>query len=417
MKILLSAFECNPSLGSDAYVGWSWTINLAKTNKVWVLVRKDHKSYIDRYLSENQIQNIDNIHFVYVRVSRFFGKVVYKFHHTLSVVGEYFIWQKEAYKKAEELHRQIQFDICHVVSMADFRFPGFLWRLNIPYIFGPVGGGQETPSGLKFYLQGHEKNENLRHFINCIFPMLPGYNKALRNAAKIYCSNDETQQIIERHVNPEDRYKIEHLCELCISSNYLIEREKETKLPNEIIHIMASGRLMYRKGFALLIDAIAKLQTTRKYVVDIYGDGEQRKELVEQVESEHLQDRVLFHGWMPYDEVQTMYKEADIFCLPSLRETTGTVVIEAMSNKLPVVALNQNGVKFLVENDAGILVNICDKERTIEGLANALKRLIEDDELRLNLGNNAFKKVKKYYTWEHRVGMMNAIYKDLVEYN
>lgn len=61
--------------------------------------------------------------------------------------------------------------------------------------------------------------------------------------------------------------------------------------------------------------------------------------------------------------------------MPSLRETTGTAVFEAMANKLPIIALNQNGVKDIVQNDCGILVNVCSKEQVIVDLATALNLL------------------------------------------
>lgn len=59
-----------------------------------------------------------------------------------------------------------------------------------------------------------------------------------------------------------------------------------------------------------------------------------------------MENRVFFHGNIPFAEMQEQYKKADVYCLPSLRETTGTAVFEAMANKLPIIALNQNGVKI-----------------------------------------------------------------------
>ena len=65
MRVLLSAFECNPMFGSDPYVGWSWVINMAKINEVYVLLRIDHKPYIEKYSAKNTIEGYKNIHFIY----------------------------------------------------------------------------------------------------------------------------------------------------------------------------------------------------------------------------------------------------------------------------------------------------------------------------------------------------------------
>ena len=93
MRVLLSAFECNPMFGSDPYVGWSWVSNMAKTNDVYVLLRIDHKPYIEKYCAENKIEGYKNIHFIYLPSSELFGKIVYKFNKQLAVVGQYYMWQ------------------------------------------------------------------------------------------------------------------------------------------------------------------------------------------------------------------------------------------------------------------------------------------------------------------------------------
>ena len=91
-----------------------------------------------------------------------------------------------------------------------------------------------------------------------------------------------------------------------------------------------------------------------------------------------------------------------------------TAVFEAMANKLPIIALNQNGVKDIVQNDCGILVNVCSKEQVIVDLATALRKLIENDSMRQAMGEKAFWKIKKHYTWSKRVCAMNEIYRELV---
>lgn len=151
-----------------------------------------------------------------------------------------------------------------------------------------------------------------------------------------------------------------------------------------------------------------------KYIVDIYGEGDQKQFLKNKVRAYKLENRVFFHGNIPFAEMQEQYKKADVYCLPSLRETTGTAVFEAMANKLPIIALNQNGVKDIVQNDCGILVNVCSKEQVIVDLATALRKLIENDSMRQAMGEKAFWKIKKHYTWSKRVCAMNEIYRELV---
>ena len=414
MRVLLSAFECNPMFGSDPYVGWSWVSNTAKTNEVYVLLRIDHKPYIEKYCAENKIEGYKNIHFIYLPSSELFGKIVYKFNKQLAVVGQYYMWQKAAYKEAKKLHATKQFDVAHVISIADFRFPGYLWKLNIPFIFGPVGGAQETPKCLIDYIKGHEKNEKFRAWMNKLLIMLPNYKKALSHADLIYCSNAETEEVIRKKVKYADQDKVYRLTELGINDDYLREREKLLHDNSKEIHILVSGRLIYRKGIELLLDSVNHIETSRPYIVDIYGEGDQKQFLKNKVRAYKLENRVFFHGNIPFAEMQEQYKKADVYCLPSLRETTGTAVFEAMANKLPIIALNQNGVKDIVQNDCGILVNVCSKEQVMVDLATALRTLVENDSMRQAMGENAFRKIKKYYTWSQRVCAMNEVYRELV---
>lgn len=414
MKVLLSAFECNPLFGSDPYVGWSWVSNMAKINEVYVLLRIDHKPYIEKYCSENIMDEYDNIHFIYLPSSDFFGKIVYKFNRQLAVVGQYIMWQKSAYREAKRLHKLEGFDVAHVVSIADFRFPGYLWKLKIPFIFGPVGGAQETPKCLMDYVKGHERNEKIRSLMNKLIILLPNYKRALAHADLIYCSNTETESVIKKIVKEKSFHKIHKLTELGINDSYLMERESLSHVKTDLVHVLVSGRLIYRKGIELLIDAVSRIETKQPYVIDIYGDGDQRAYLDEKVQKYNLGNKIIFHGNVPFLEMQNQYKKADVYCLPSLRETTGTAVFEAMANKLPIVALNQNGVKDVVQDDCGILVNVSSKEQVILELALALKTLIENDSMRMIMGEKAFTKIEKNYTWSSRISNMNEIYRKLV---
>lgn len=415
MKVLLSAFECNPMFGSDPYVGWSWVSNLAKTNEVYVLLRIDHQRYIEKYCIDNTIEGYENIHFIYLPSSKLFGKIVYKINKQLAVVGQYYVWQKAAYKEAKKMHKTERFDVAHVVSIADFRFPGYLWKLNIPFIFGPVGGAQETPACLTDYIKGHERSEKFRALMNRVLTMLPNYKKALSHADLIFCSNEETEEVIKKKIDYVDQGKVHRLTELGINDDYL--RERKNLLHNDLheVHVLISGRLIYRKGIELFLDAVNRLDTNRPYIVDIYGEGDQKQFLKEKVRAYKLENQVIFHGNIPFAEMQEQYKKADIYCLPSLRETTGTAVFEAMANKLPIVALNQNGVKDIAQNDCGILVDICSKEQVITDLAIALKTLIENNSMRRIMGENGFRKIQNHYTWSQRVCVMNKIYRELAK--
>lgn len=414
MKVLLSVFECNPLRGSDSYVGWSYVVNMAYFNEVYALTRMDNKDDIEQFFRDNSVPNSENIHFVYVKRSKLFAQYLQKVNDYLGFLGSYFIWQRGAYRAAKKLCSENNISVCHHVSIADFRCAGYLWKLGIPFVYGPVGGGQETPECLKPYVQGHEGAERFRSFMNRVTTLMPAYKRALRHASVIYSSNDETTAYMRSRMKGWDAYKLKQMTELCIGDQYLKERENlQKKKDPDAVHVIVSGRLIYRKGIALLIDAVSRIHTEIPFVIDVFGEGNQLQDLLRQTAEYGLNDKVLFHGKVSFDVMQQKYKDADIYVLPSLRETTGTAVFEAMANKLPIVALNQNGVKHIVEKDSGILVDISSKDQVLEDLAAAIKKLIEDEALRIDLGQAGYQKLKENYTWSARAERMNEVYHKL----
>lgn len=410
LKIILSVFECNPYKGSDSYVGWAYTVNMARYHEVFALTRVENREDIERYLSENCDAVLKQIHFIYIPRSKLLAEYIYKLNRYAGFLGSYFVWQRSALRAANKIISEHDVALCHHVSIADFRCPGYLWKTGKPFVYGPVGGAQEIPSCLAPYAKGHEKAERIRSLMNWLCPSFPGYRRALRHASIIYSSNDETTECLSAKMRPDDRNKLIQMTELCVDEQYVCQRENMQKPPSDKVHIVVSGRLIYRKGVALLLDAVRHIQTEQPYVVDIYGEGDQKEKLLKQAQENSITKLVKFHGKVSFEEMQCRYREADIYVLPSLRETTGTAVFEAMANKLPVVALKQNGVKHIVEPDMGVLVDINSLEQVQNDLAAALQRLIENPKLRRDMGQAGYLKIREQFTWSGRVQAMNDVY-------
>ena len=400
MKILYSAFECNPLKGSDMYVGWSWANNMSMLHDVHVLTSSHNKEDIESYSKSHKIKAI----FHYVEVPSWVNII------PKGYFIRYLLWNKLAYKFAIGLHKEMHFDIVHHVSIADFRVTGDLWRMGgVKFIYGPVGGGQTTPAVLAKYVGKHKLVEKIREFINYVAVSLPNYKKAILNSKRVFVSNYETIEVMRKYLGHD--VELEQDCELGIDKQYLMARKNLTHSQKEKVHILASGRMKYRKGLALLLDAVARMKTKVPFVIDIYGSGEELAHLSEQRKSLHLEDAVIIHGNVSFEKMQEINRDSDIYVLPSLRETTGTAVIEAMANKLPVVALEQNGVKLLVGKECGLLIPISNNlDSILNDCANALDLLVENKELRITLGNNGYQRLLNGYTWEAKMQKYSDIY-------
>ena len=137
MRILVSAYACSPYQGSEASVGWGFIYELSKLHELVVFVEEEKfRKDIEKYLNKNQ-GKLRSVKFIFVRKkrNRFLRKL-----WPPSYYRYYKKWHKDVYEIAKKLQSQSKFDIAHQLTMVGFREPGYLWKLNIPFVWGPVGG-------------------------------------------------------------------------------------------------------------------------------------------------------------------------------------------------------------------------------------------------------------------------------------
>ncbi len=146
--------------------------------------------------------------------------------------------------------------------------------------------------------------------------------------------------------------------------------------------------------------------------VEIYGEGEQKSELMELVNKLRLDEIISFKGRIPNSEVPSKLSQMEIFCAFSQQESFGVAVVEAMAMSVPVVVTDVDGFKEVVENEkTGIIV----QGNNIKEYKNAIKKLVLDAQLRKLYGVNGRNRVIELYDWEKNVGMMERLYKSFIE--
>ena len=149
------------------------------------------------------------------------------------------------------------------------------------------------------------------------------------------------------------------------------------------IEISCVGRLAPVKAQHLLIAAIALLRDRQKVLLHLVGGGPDRRYLEEEVSRLGVGDSVVFHGFTPQEELDALYRQTDIFALPSLAEGVPGVLMEAMAMEIPCVSTWITGVPELIRNGIdGLLAAPSD----VETLAASLQSLIDDPDLRLRIG-------------------------------
>ena len=134
--------------------------------------------------------------------------------------------------------------------------------------------------------------------------------------------------------------------------------------------ILMVANLVPIKGIPYLLQALAQIKRKREdFVLDIVGDGVKRVEYEELTKELGIEDMVHFHGYKLKEEVAELMRSCDFLILPSLCETFGAVIIEALATGKPVVASDVGGIKEIINEDLGILVppgDIKELQRAIE---------------------------------------------------
>ena len=204
-----------------------------------------------------------------------------------------------------------------------------------------------------------------------------------------------------------------------------IEEKKLLSLPNMIrikhsynpinysspIVIGALGRFVSKKGFAYLIEAFSMLKKAgHNIVLLIGGDGEDRAILEKKVKELALEKLVVFHGWVT--DKDEFFKQIDIFCLPSINEPFGIILLEAMEHSKPIVATFSGGpAELITEGKNGLLADI----ESSQSLYNKLEKLIIDPRMAHKLSSMAYSQLKEKYDIKIVSKKLSNILKEIVK--
>lgn len=394
MNYLISAYSINPYKGSEDAVGWNWLVQIHKhsdkdKDKIYVVTRAYNA---EGTLDGIKKYNMKNVELVLVDTYKFINdfRIKYPFFHH----AYYMLWQSLAYKWAK--NSKIKFDVIHHVTMGNYRITGNMCKFKKAYtIFGPVGGGQVTPPSLKCYYKTQKIYENYRELINKIFMYFPSYKRKLKKFNSIYAVNKETQKIIEKISGRNCNL----LPEIAVSKE--LQNLEISKVPSNEVKLIYVGRLIELKGIMFLIDVIKEIKTSKKFKLTLYGSGELENDIRKKIKQYSLEDKIELYGEFEHTKISQIYREADIFVHPTFRDSGGAVFIEAMSHKLPIVALNQSLSSDLNEHGCGLFVNVDQsKDEIVKEFANSITTLIENFDLRRKLGENGYNYANNELTWD-----------------
>lgn len=408
LNVVLIAYACEPNSGSEPGTGWNIATRLAKYANVRVVTRANNEEINSKYL-----EGVDGPKpsFIYTDPSAFILKL--KRLKVLPTQMFYAFWQRQVAKELKKLSVTERVDVIHQITFNSFEVPPFIFlsKTRSKLVWGPIGGAQSVKWNLLrlFGLKGGVKEwiRNLRVKVSSYNPLCI---KALKSSSLVYFANYETRDLLARHC----KQRVEMMIDVGVD----IEKfQKPFALPaKEIPVVLFAGRLEGRKGAILLLKAFELLKE-RQFALEcrILGHGPDADKLAGYIKANDLSDSVKLLGLVSHEEMTREFEQADIFAFPSLRDTSGAVVLEAMSMELPTICYSHQGGEIMVSDETGIREDISDIDTMVRSLADGLELLAKNPEMRKKMGAAARLRVQDEYNWDVRVSRMMSDYKQVLD--
>ena len=368
MKILVSAYACDPYRGSEPGVGWAAVCRIARQHDVFVLADVHNQSGWEKGAREGIIPANVKVRFLRDHSAcseNRFGA------HLQSWVN-YGAFNRLVLAAAESWHQEIGFDLCHQVTVAGWRMPSPLWKLPIPFVWGPIGGAGHIPARFRSMLSVSSRGFEFARDLNTFFSLRSrAFRDCIRNTAVVFAANEETEVLLTPHRQGRPLVRLP----IASISSEMVERfQRPDPAPTTgPLRLFAGGNMEGRKGVSLALKALAIVAAAGvdfRYVVA--GGGPEipsLKILCRRLGLDHL---VEFHpGYSGSDYVAAL-QAADIYFLPSFRESTPVTLLEAyLAGCYPVVA-DTSAQGEIVRLAGGTAVPTTDIDQLISGLATAL---------------------------------------------
>ena len=406
MNILINAYAVSPGMGSEPGMGWNWCVNLARHAELYIITEGEFRERIEAELPH--LPQGSHMHFCYLPVSERVRRMCWN-QGDWRFYLHYRQWQKRALAKAREIMETVEIDVVHQLNMVGFREPGYLWKLDKPLVWGPIGGMETVP---RAFLRGAPLWMRLfqglkRGLTTLQIRFSPHIHRAFQEADALIAATPSAQRLIQETQHRDSVWIPETGC-------YCREEEIPGKRTPEGFHILWIGKFDFRKRLDLALRAIREvrdLEGLRFHIVGTGSDAQVRayKALAAELGIDSL---CQWHGQVDNGTVHEMMRQAHLFLFTSISETTSTVVPEAINNGLPVVCFDACGFGPLVTDRIGRKAPLSDPGQAVQDFAGHIRQLYRDRDLLDSLSGNCRESCKEL-SWAEKARRVTEIYQKL----
>ena len=327
-----------------------------------------------------------------------------------SFYRDYHNWQIRAFKVAKRIHQKDPFSLTHQIGICGYREPGYLWKLDAPFLWGPFGGTQDYP--VRFLTELHLKDAILevsRSLMNMVhLRFRRRVREAVQQAKKIYAANSRNQLDFWKTHGRMPELQLETGVPIVPNVNL------RKRAPGEPLRILWSGRFQPWKGLPLLLRALRGLGNEVPFELRLIGYQNCEAEYRSMVDRFGICPQVKWIGWPTYDESIQHYRWADVFVFTSLRDTSGTGLLEALSCGCPLIGLNHQGARDIMTRECALPIEVTTPGRVVSGVRNALRYLFQNPKELALMGRAALQRAEMY-SWEKLGNKMIDDYHSVIE--
>jgi glycosyltransferase involved in cell wall biosynthesis len=401
-KVLLLTYLVSPQRGSEYAVAWNHITWMSQYCEITVLYGSAgaHMGDFDELADPMLCQSLPSVNFVPVPpplLARLLNAANRRGWFTYSFYFAYREWHREAGRVARRLVREHVFDLVHYLGPIGYREPGTLWRMDLPYVWGPIGGATHLPSRLAQALPvSGQVKLGLRAVANWFqLRFSRRVRRALSRADVLLTATTENQAIFRRVLGVESR----HLPENGVVGEVALNLAKFDDLSR--LKLIWIGSVEARKALKMLVHAMQRIRHASRIEVHVVGDGPLRNALQKEVTLAGLAPQFVWHGQVGREIVRRQLNDSHLHVVTSVSEGNPTTVWEAMACGVPTLTIDHCGMHDTITEGAGLKVPIGKYSDVVAGFARHLDALAEHPERLRQMAQLVLADADRYH-WKQR---------------
>lgn len=375
MRVLVLSYAFSPFKGSEFSVAWNYACHMGRENELDIIVglTDDHMGKLD---SLNNIRDVISSKGLKVKLHPVYPSILARAVNSFNVIGlfpyafyvAYRLWHWQAYNLAKQLVSRKTYDLVHYQNPIGYREPGYLWRLDLPYIWGPIGGLNSYESGLYPALRTKGRLDyilrNISNHLNFLFNVR--LKKAINRSDLLLINNSKDKSTFDKWFKKDIEIYSESWC----SAEFV-----SASASNDRLRFLWVGTLNQRKGLIIFLTVLLRNNFNIELVV--IGDGKERVFLEKFVMDNGIRD-VDFKGRLTREQVQMEFQKSDFSLYTSLMDANPSVIWESLTNGCPIVGLGIDGFLDNTDERFALKVNVSDFESTLNSFADVITRILEN---------------------------------------